>query len=140
MSPDFAASDQNAAPGNAPVNEHNTKIMKTDKTTKSKNGKATASSAVKVAPKKIVKTAADEPAVRTAQPAGVPASTSIRTVASTVARNASTTTPRREITTELIAARAYTLWEQQGRPQGNEVQNWLLAESQLKQEIQSFTA
>ena len=53
---------------------------------------------------------------------------------------AASVTPRREITTELIAARAYNLWEQQGRPQGNEVQNWLLAESQLKQEIQSFTA
>ncbi len=47
---------------------------------------------------------------------------------------------RREITNELIAARAYTIWEQQGRPQGRERDNWLLAESQLKQEIQSFTA
>jgi hypothetical protein len=48
--------------------------------------------------------------------------------------------PRREITSDLIALRAYTLWEQQGRPQGREKDNWLLAESQLKQEIQSFTA
>ena len=47
---------------------------------------------------------------------------------------------RREITTDLIALRAYNLWEQQGRPQGHEVANWLLAESQLKQEVQSFTA
>lgn len=47
---------------------------------------------------------------------------------------------RREITSDLIALRAYNLWEQQGRPQGREMANWLLAESQLKQEIQSFTA
>jgi tRNA(Ile2) C34 agmatinyltransferase TiaS len=48
--------------------------------------------------------------------------------------------PRREITTELIAARAYIIWEQQGRPHGRDMANWLLAESQLKQEVQSFTA
>jgi len=47
--------------------------------------------------------------------------------------------PRRELTTDLIATRAYILWEQQGKPQGRELANWLLAESQLKQEIQSFT-
>ena len=48
--------------------------------------------------------------------------------------------PRREVTSEIIAARAYTIWEQKGRPQGNDLENWLLAESQLKREIQSFTA
>lgn len=48
--------------------------------------------------------------------------------------------PRGEITPDLIAARAYTIWEQQGRPHGKDVANWLLAESQLRQEIQSFTA
>ncbi|HEX5397594.1 MAG TPA: DUF2934 domain-containing protein [Verrucomicrobiae bacterium] len=53
---------------------------------------------------------------------------------------AMTSVPPREITTELIAARAYILWEQQGRPHGNDVQNWLLAENQLKQEVRSFTA
>lgn len=41
-----------------------------------------------------------------------------------------------EITNDLIAARAYAIWEQQGHPQGNELANWLLAESQLKQETQ----
>jgi hypothetical protein len=46
--------------------------------------------------------------------------------------------PRPEITTELIAARAYALWEQQGRPHGRDLANWLLAESQLQQEIQSL--
>jgi len=44
-------------------------------------------------------------------------------------------TPRLEITKELIAARAYILWEKQGKPHGHDVANWLLAESQLKQEI-----
>jgi len=46
---------------------------------------------------------------------------------------------RHEITSDLIAVRAYIIWEQQGRPQGHDVANWLLAERQLKQE-QSFTA
>jgi hypothetical protein len=47
---------------------------------------------------------------------------------------------RQEISSEIIAQRAYILWEQQGRPHGRDVANWLLAESQLKQEIHSFTA
>jgi hypothetical protein len=47
--------------------------------------------------------------------------------------------PRREITTELIAARAYILWEQQGRPHGCDLANWLLAERQLKGETHSLT-
>jgi hypothetical protein len=49
-------------------------------------------------------------------------------------------TPQREITSELIAARAYHIWEKQGRPPGRDLANWLLAESQLKQETQSFGA
>ena len=48
--------------------------------------------------------------------------------------------PPREITTDLIAVRAYILWEKQGCPQGNELANWLQAESQLKQEIRTFSA
>jgi hypothetical protein len=56
------------------------------------------------------------------------------------AGNAPSIAPRREITSDLIAERAYILWEKQGRPPGHDVANWLLAESQLKQEIQSFTA
>ena len=51
-----------------------------------------------------------------------------------------TAAPRGEITSDLIAARAYIIWEQQGRPPGNDVANWLLAENQLKREIQSFPA
>jgi hypothetical protein len=50
------------------------------------------------------------------------------------------TAPKREITTEVIAARAYTLWEQAGRPHGRDREYWLQAEAQLKQGAQSFTA
>ena len=46
----------------------------------------------------------------------------------------------RQITTEIIASRAYTLWEQAGRPQGRDVEYWLQAETQLKQGSQSFSA
>jgi len=47
---------------------------------------------------------------------------------------------RREITTECIASRAYSLWEQHGRPHGRDAELWLQAESQLKQASQSFAA
>jgi hypothetical protein len=47
---------------------------------------------------------------------------------------------KREITTDLIAQRAYIIWEQQGRPHGHDLANWFLAEDQLKREFQSFTA
>jgi hypothetical protein len=46
----------------------------------------------------------------------------------------------RQITTESIASRAYTLWEQAGKPLGRDVEYWLQAESQLKQDSQSFAA
>jgi len=49
--------------------------------------------------------------------------------------------PNGQLSSELIAVRAYIIWEQQGRPQGSDVANWLLAESQLKEELQqAFTA
>ncbi len=47
---------------------------------------------------------------------------------------------RRIITTDCIAARAHTLWDQAGRPQGRDVEYWLQAESQLKHDAQSFAA
>jgi len=46
----------------------------------------------------------------------------------------------RQITSECIASRAYTLWEQAGRPQGRDLEHWLQAESQLKQVSQAFSA
>jgi hypothetical protein len=75
---------------------------------------------------KVTTSKADAP--RTAQPPRQPAPTTTEAA------------PRRQITSDLIAARAYIIWEKQGRPQGSDLANWLLAESQLKQEIQSFTA
>ncbi|MEI6078252.1 MAG: DUF2934 domain-containing protein [Verrucomicrobiota bacterium] len=60
-----------------------------------------------------------------------PASTSFSIPAVTPKTN-SAPAPRPEITTEAIAARAYSLWEQFGRPQGRDEEFWLLAESQLK--------
>ena len=61
----------------------------------------------------------------------------------TPAAKAPTTTstiPPREITSESIASRAYSLWEQQGCPQGRDLELWLQAENQIKQASQSFAA
>ncbi len=91
--------------------------MKTSKTTKSKTTKTTS-----------------------VPPADVPVRAATATAVAAKAPAKQMTAPRREITTDLIAQRAYIIWEQQGRPQGKDLQNWLLAENQLKQEIQSFTA
>ena len=33
---------------------------------------------------------------------------------------------------DLIAALAYTIWAQEGRPEGREVEHWLQAETQLR--------
>ena len=40
--------------------------------------------------------------------------------------------PALAITTERISIRAHAIWEEQGRPQGRELEHWLQAESQLK--------
>ena len=58
----------------------------------------------------------------------------------TVQITAPVAAPRREITTENIAACAFTLWEQSGCPQGRDVEFWLKAEQLLKQETQSIAA
>jgi len=47
--------------------------------------------------------------------------------------------PRVEITSETIAARAYTLWEQAGRPSGRDLEFWSQAEQQLKTTHKLFT-
>ncbi|HEY5041597.1 MAG TPA: DUF2934 domain-containing protein [Verrucomicrobiae bacterium] len=44
----------------------------------------------------------------------------------------------RVITTEVIASRAYILWEKAGRPPGRDVEYWLQAEKELKES--SFAA
>lgn len=46
--------------------------------------------------------------------------------------------PHREITGACIASRAYSLWEQQGRPHGRDLELWLQAEKHLAS--QSFAA
>lgn len=102
--------------------------MKTVKSTKAKSTPPVPKAAAKApeAPperKRAPKATAKAPAAPVTAPAKTPAPR-----------------PTREITTDLIAARAYILWEQQGRPHGRDVANWLLAESQLKEEIQSFSA
>jgi len=86
------------------------------------------------------KTTAKAPAAKT--PIAVRASskgnvkqTPARTIKPAVATAVAVKAPKLEITNESIAARAYILWEKQGRPHGHDVANWLLAESQLKQEM-----
>ena len=99
--------------------------MKTIKTTILKTTKSATKSAAKVSP------------ARTPAASRAPKQSS---KAEAKADGVPRVAPRREITSDLIAERAYIIWEQQGRPPGHDVANWLLAESQLKQEIQSFTA
>jgi|HubBroStandDraft_5_1064220.scaffolds.fasta_scaffold406412_1 hypothetical protein len=102
--------------------------MKNIKTVKSKTTKTA-----------IKASAAKTPAAVRASKVSVkraPASTA-RTIKPAVATAVAVKAPQLEITNESIAARAYILWEKQGRPHGHDVANWLLAESQLKQEIQT---
>lgn len=40
-----------------------------------------------------------------------------------------------EIKQEEIAARAYRIWEQEGRPPGKEVEHWLRAEGEIGGEM-----
>ena len=84
------------------------KTVKISKT-KTKNSTATTNKRIAVAPK-TTKTSAATP-----KPAK--------------AREAK---PALEITTERISIRAHASWEEQGRPQGRELEHWLQAESQLK--------
>lgn len=122
--------------------------MKTRKTNKSRSSKTDINTPVTSGASKpaVVTTptgaapAIETKSVETRAPMAVtPRATTVTPLASKAPAD-TTPAPRRTITTELIAARAYTLWEQQGRPHGNDLQNWLLAESQLKQEVQSFRA
>ena len=46
-----------------------------------------------------------------------------------------TATATLNITHEMIAARAKQIWEQRGRPQGEDERNWREAERQLKKEL-----
>jgi hypothetical protein len=66
------------------------------------------------------------------------ATQAIQSVKATTAKAASAimSSSHHEITSDLIAARAYDIWEHEGHPQGHDLDNWLLAERQLKQETQ----
>ena len=94
---------------------------------------------------KSKKTTATTPAAVKTPAAKTPTATTPARVTATVtapvakASAAKTTAPHREITSECIASRAYSLWEQQGRPHGRDLELWLQAEKQLKSS-QSFAA
>lgn len=115
--------------------------MKTS--TKSNNGKARISVTEKAKPaaKPAVKPAkAKTPVANTAktaksvvkpQVAASPvAAPAVVPIVAKPATKATTIT----VTTESIAARAYLLWEQAGRPHGRDVEYWLQAETQIKLE------
>jgi hypothetical protein len=94
------------------------------KTAKQKNTKIVVQAP---APKAPVAVRAPKPAVETkAAPAPAPA--------------VKKTVPAVAISTEQIATRAYLIWEQHDRPQGNEQANWLEAEKQLQQELKPSAA
>lgn len=44
--------------------------------------------------------------------------------------------PHREPTHDEIALCAMTIWEEEGRPQGRDLEHWLLAETRLRQALQ----
>lgn len=64
--------------------------------------------------------------------------TAIRSAPKTTAPKKAGSKLGQVITGENIAARAYHLWEQAGRPHGRDGEFWLLAEQQLKES--SFAA
>lgn len=98
--------------------------MKTEKTMKAKSPAATkAASTPKAAALETSQTRKRTMTVAAPElPAGQPTRAETR--------------PPQEISQDMIAARAFTIWEQQGRPHGRDVANWLLAESQLMAESQ----
>ncbi len=104
--------------------------------------KKTATKVSATTPTPVSKNASKKPATKAA--ATTPAATPVRAKAGTKTEAkapvaAPTPAPLREITTEVIAARAYSLWEQRGRPQGQDVELWIEAEQQLKAS-QSYAA
>lgn len=108
------------------IKQLTTNSMKTDKPIKAKTNTQTAAKATAAQP--LNAAPARQESVKVA-PVQAPTATAVTPLA----------TARRQITSDLIAVRAYSIWEQEGRPQGHDVANWLLAEKQLRQE-QSLTA
>ncbi|MEM3341378.1 MAG: DUF2934 domain-containing protein [Thermoplasmata archaeon] len=101
-------------------------------TKKSKNGSVTETAPPAPAVKKSavsVPTSLPSPAVMKA----VSAEKTSVPITSTQMKVSSQTSPT--LTYEMIAKRAYYIWEKKGRPQGQDKQNWYEAERQLKQEL-----
>ena len=113
--------------------------MKTTKTAKAKT-EITPKTAAKAAPDAGIKAGPSKKRAAKATVAPAPEPPAADRRASAAPGASIPTASRREITTDLIAVRAYILWEQQGRPHGQELANWLLAERQLREEIKSLTA
>jgi hypothetical protein len=114
-------------------------MKQTKKAISKPTNKTTAKTASKTKATAMSTKASVAPGVKPAKAVKKPAPTdptpkpSVKTTAPAVAL-------RREITTENIAACAYTLWDQSGRPHGRDMEFWLKAEQQLKQERQSLAA
>jgi hypothetical protein len=110
--------------------------MKPTKTVKSTSKKT---SATKAPSTKAVAPVEKAPEIK---PAEAPATAQISAPAPTAMAHEAkpASVQRREITTERIAACAYSLWEQSGRPHGRDQEFWLQAEQKLKQEAQSLAA
>ena len=107
------------------------------KTIKSKKSPAPKSAAAPARPAVVAKTAAKKAAKIIAAPK--PTAKATAKPVTTKATAAPAAASRQVITNQTIASRAYSLWEQRGRPQGQDQELWLLAEQQLK-ESQSFAA
>jgi len=45
-----------------------------------------------------------------------------------------TTLPTSELSREEIAVLAYSFWEQDGHPEGRDLEHWLMAEAQLRRQ------
>lgn len=114
-------------------------MKQTKKATSKATNKTVAKTASKIKATAVSVKTSVAPGVRPAKAVKKPAPTaptpkaSVKTIATAVAS-------RREITTDNIAACAYTLWDQSGRPHGRDMEFWLKAEQQLKQGSQSLAA
>jgi len=94
--------------------------MKTAKTTKTKTIKPTATKSRIAAPKKV------------ASPKAKVAKSKARAAKATAVPAVMSAPVKKAVSTDEIARRAYSIWEQQGRPSGKEREHWLLAEQQLQ--------
>jgi Protein of unknown function (DUF2934) len=102
-------------------------------TPKKKNTKITAK---KTTATKTVKAAAPAKKILKSKMPAVKPTQTVKPVKDT----APTVSVRAEVTKESIASRAFTLWEQAGRPHGRDLEFWSQAENQLKQNAQSVAA